>query len=297
MHKRFLQYLSQQKGFSPHTILAYEQDLEQWSSYLLSTYEMNSLQAKTEQMRSWLVCLVEDYNLAASSIARKISSLRSFYKFARKHLPDLSDPTSGIRAPKIGKRLPTVVSSEELRILLDELEFTNDFNGKRDHLILEVFYQTGMRRAELVGLEWKDLIIDQHAIRVFGKRSKERWITLSSSLFAELLAFCESYENEVGRKDGPIFIQKNGRKLDPKIVYEIVNHYLSFTHSEKRSPHVLRHSFATHMLDKGADLQSIKELLGHSSLAATQVYTHTSIERIKSVYNQAHPRSHKSKEL
>ena len=297
MDKRFIQFISQQKGFSPHTVLAYERDLEQWREYLASTYEMNLLEAKTEQMRSWLVCLVEDYDLAAASIARKISTLRSFYKFSRKHLPGVFDPTSGIRAPKIGKRLPTVVSSEELRILLDELEFSSDFLGRRDHLMLEVFYQTGMRRAELLGLKWEDLMLDQNSVRVYGKRSKERWITISQGLIREWLLFQEVFEKQFNTMEWPIFVQKNGRKMDPKIVYEIVNHYLGFTHTEKRSPHVLRHSFATHMLDKGADLQSIKELLGHSSLAATQVYTHTSIERIKSVYNQAHPRSHKTKEL
>ena len=296
MVQRFLQFVSQQKGYSPHTVLAYENDLAQWNDYVTDTYEQDLLDTSPDQLRSWLVCLVEDFGLAPISISRKISTLRSFYKFAKKHIPNLKDPTTGVKPPKSGKRLPSVVSAQEMRLLLDEIEFMPDFIGMRDHLILEMFDQTGIRRAELLGLEWKDIILDQRSIRVYGKRRKERWIPLSPSMIQETLLFRASYEDLLKRDDGPIFVQKNGRKMNPKIVYEIVNHYLGFTHSEKRSPHVLRHSFATHMLDKGADLQSIKELLGHSSLAATQVYTHTSIERIKSVYNQAHPRSHKSKE-
>jgi integrase/recombinase XerC len=202
------------------------------------------------------------------------------------------DPTLVVRSPKQRKRLPKVVSERELTALLDSDVFPKTYDGLRDRCALEVLYRTGMRRSELVGLSWADIDRDQREVRVLGKRSKIRLLPLDH----EMLALLDELRGHPERPEGPdtasaIFLNSSGRRMTPALVYSAVRHYLAFTHSEKRSPHVLRHSFATHMLSAGADLQEIRDLLGHSGLAATQVYTQTSIERLKAVFNRAHPRA------
>jgi integrase/recombinase XerC len=286
----FLQYLTIEKRYSPHTVLAYQHDIETYLAYLKDSYEIeDSTQANSLMVRAWIVEMVEK-GLQSKSVHRKISSIKSFYKFLMKLGQLKVSPAHGVVLPKLKKLLPTFVEESKMDILLDQVDFeTSDFHGKRDKLIIEMLYLTGMRLSEIINLKISDVDLSDNSIKVLGKGNKERIIPINFSTAATIKDYL-AYR--VASEDDYLLLTDKGEQLYEKFVYRTVNKFLSMvsTH-QKRSPHVLRHSFATHMLNNGADLNAIKELLGHANLAATQVYTHNSIEKLKKVYNQAHPRA------
>ncbi len=295
----FLSYLEHQKRFSVHTIKSYAKDLSLFSDFMAQTFDLEELEEVHHSMiRSWVVQMVEqDY--ARSSIKRKLSALRSFYRYMqREGLVDVN-PAAQIIVPKPEKKLLRVVSEEDMRYLLEDLAFADDPWSRSQSLILDLFYQTGIRLSELINLQVSDCDLGASYIKVLGKRNKQREIPLSRSLNEKMGNHLRDCRSVLDLQNEPwFFLSKKGKKLYPKLVYNSVNAYLSMVSGvEKKSPHVLRHSFATHLLNRGADINSVKELLGHSSLAATQVYTHNSIDRLKQMYNHAHPRAANSDEL
>ncbi len=288
--EEFLRHLRFQRNRSPHTVAAYGSDLELFSEFL-SQKGRTLGSASALEIRMWVVSQIES-GAEASSVRRRLSSLRAFYRYMLSTGQIEKDPSLTIRSPKQRKRLPSVVAEGELTALLDSGVFPETYEGRRDRCAIELLYRTGMRRSELVGLSWKDVEANQGEIRVLGKRSKVRLIPIDAQMHDLLKDLRARPDRPEGLdSNDAVFLNSSGHRMSPALVYSIVRHYLSFTHSEKRSPHVLRHSFATHMLSAGADLQEIRDLLGHSGLAATQVYTQTSIERLKAVFNRAHPRA------
>jgi len=287
----FLQYLATERRYSPHTIRSYGNDLNQFISFIIEIYSgFTPGEINSADIRSWIVKLL-DGDMSASSVHRKITCLRVFFRFLRREGVISGDPTERVVMPKRKKRLPGFVSEESLMTLLDEFDFGNDFEGLRNKTIIEMLYLTGMRRSELIGLKLSDYDSSRGTLRVLGKRNKERLIPLLDSFSKGLNDYIKERKNETVASEW-LFITEKGNKLYDKFVYIIVKRYLTMvTTIEKRSPHVLRHSFATHMLNHGADLNSIKELLGHANLSATQVYTHNTFEKLKKVYKQAHPRA------
>jgi integrase/recombinase XerC len=282
----FLAYLKLEKRYSVNTLIAYEIDLIQFKDYLMSTYtEENIKNIDSVYVRSYMVYLLTENN-SKSTVARKISAIKSIFKyFLKKQLVDES-PVSGISTPKVEKRLPNFIKVKEMEQLFSGDLFPNDQHGLRDRLMLSMLYQTGIRLSELIGLKCSD--VSQNEIKVTGKRNKQRIVPLSRSL-QELI---EDYNNSTNTKKSIWFLTTdNFDKLYEKFVYRKVNYYLSMVSSkQKTSPHILRHTFATHMLNNGADLNAIKELLGHESLSATQVYTHNTFDKLKSIHKQSHPR-------
>jgi integrase/recombinase XerC len=288
--ERFLQYLQFEKRYSGHTLGAYKNDLDQFSVWINTVYSLEPLQADHSLVRSWIVELMNE-GISATSVNRKISSLRSFYRFMLKEGLVPSNPMIKVKGPKMAKRLPVFVEESKMTGLLDDNELFSDTPGaKRNLLILELFYNTGIRLSELIGLKRKDVDVYNLTIKVLGKRNKERIIPISAHLAGRLREYIA--ETEEGTAPEHLFMLPSGKKLYPKLVYRIVNSYLSrVTTSDKKSPHVLRHTFATHMLNGGADINAIKELLGHANLSATQIYTHNTIEKLKNIYKQAHPKA------
>jgi integrase/recombinase XerC len=284
----FLNYITQEKRFSQHTIKAYKSDLIEFSDYSHQSYNVSIQNVSHKIVRSWFAQMMEA-GFKPSTIHRKSSSLKSFFKFLTVRFMLEKNPMDLVTLPRLNKKLPKFVEERALNVLLNELEFPDSYEGKRDKLILDIFYQTGLRQAELIELKVNDIDFSLHQIKVLGKRNKERFVPVSGDLLETINKFM-SY-----RKTGlveELLLTAAGKKLYPKLVYNIVNKYLSkVTTLSQRSPHVLRHSFATHMLNNGAELNSVKELLGHASLSATQVYTHNSMEKIKKIYKQAHPRA------
>ncbi len=288
---KFIEHLKFEKRYSPHSLIAYKGDLKQWALFLHSEYEISALnEVNASFIRSWLVSLMEA-GLEARSVNRKITTLKSFYKYAvRNHWVELN-PMGKITSPKVSKRLPVYIEAEKLDLMLDNQLFEDDFDGRRDHLILELFYGTGMRLSELLGLSIQHVDIRNLQLKVTGKRNKQRIIPLFPSLANQLSNFIDERIG-IDSDNSTLFIRKDGKTLYPAFVYRLVKKYLSTVSTQKkRSPHVLRHSFATEMLNKGADLNAIKEILGHANLSATQVYTHNTIEKLKAAYKQAHPRA------
>ena len=290
--EQFIQYLQFEKRFSPLTVTAYQKDLNQFLVFLAIS-ESELLTVTHQQVRSWMVTLMDQGN-EAKTINRKISSLRSLYKFLQRNELITTNPMTQVRAPKIPKRLPVVITEQKMDTLLDGgFDFSDGFSGLRDRLIIELLYGTGIRLAELVGLKDEDVDIYEQQIRVLGKRNKQRIIPVHRSL-AKLIADYkfQKLSQNFNNKSKTLIVTDNGRDIYPKFVYRTVRIVLSAvsTH-DKKSPHILRHSFATSLLNRGADLNAIKELLGHSSLAATQVYTHNSVEKLKAIYKQAHPKA------
>lgn len=290
--ERFTRYLQFEKRFSAHTVTAYQQDLNQFSDFLVPL-ELSIPVVTHQHVRSWIVELM-DQGYEAKTISRKISSLRSFYKFLQREELIGNNPMTHVRAPKIPKRLPVVVTEQKMDLLLDdELIFANNFEGLRNRLIIELLYGTGMRLSELVNLKDYDINTYEQSVKVLGKRNKERIIPINHSL-AHLIdeykrqKLIQNFDN----KASALIVTNTGKDAYPKFIYRIVKSSLAHisTH-DKKSPHILRHTFATSLLNRGADLNAIKELLGHSSLAATQVYTHNSVEKLKSIYKQAHPKA------
>lgn len=290
--ERFIRYLQFEKRFSPNTVIAYKKDLYQFSEFI-NSIEPDLLLISHQQVRTWIVSLM-DNGIEPKSINRKISSLRSFYKFLQREGLINSSPMLHVKAPKIPKRLPVVITEQKMDSLLDaDNVFSDDFEGHRNRLILELLYGTGMRLSELVSLSNEDVNIYENQIKVLGKRNKERIIPISKVL-ASLIADYQVLKNnqDFNIKSSSLIVTNDGKAVYPKFIYRVVNSILSFISTQdKKSPHILRHSFATTLLNRGADLNAIKELLGHSSLAATQVYTHNSVEKLKSIYKQAHPKA------
>ena len=289
MVNKFLEYLEFEKRYSKHTIVSYKTDLLQFDAYLSVVFEVGVEEATHVMIRSWMVTLVES-GISSRTINRKKSTLQVFYKYLKAKVLIQESPMQKVVAPKVEKRLPHYVKKQDMESLFSEIEFTNDFCGSRDRLILELFYSTGMRLSELVELKEGSVLED--SIKVLGKRNKERVIPITSVMKGKIIDYIRLKRNEFPESTQSLFVTDKGGKLYQKFVYRKVNHYLSLVTSQgKKSPHVLRHTFATHMLDNGAELNAIKEMLGHASLSATQVYTHNSIEKLKNVYKQAHPRS------
>jgi len=289
----FLDYIQAEKRYSQHTLTSYQKDLEQFQVFLHLQYSQLAIDKATfSQIRSWVVHLMNEGN-AARTVNRKISTLRSYYKFLLKKGRLASNPADGLQGPKTPKRNPAFVPESSMNMLFDQLQFPEGFEGIRDRMILELFYFTGMRRAELIGLETKDIDFHQQTIRVLGKRNKERLIPMSPVLQRSLEEYIRARDAHFAGNPAPfLFRTDKGGPAYPKMIYSLVKKYLgSITTIEKKTPHVLRHTFATHMLNKGADINAIKEILGHASLAATQVYTHNTLEKMKSVYKKAHPKA------
>lgn len=293
-HKEsFLQYLRVEKRYSPLTVRSYINDLDQFENHLNSDgFSGNPCDITTGDIRSWIVSLV-DSGYSAKSVHRKISSLRVFYRFLMKCGYVTGDPAAKVVLPKIRKKLPVFVAEDAMDKLLDNYEFGDDFSGIRNSVVIEMLYSTGMRRAELTGLKDADVDLQGATVKVTGKRNKQRIIPLLKPVTVRLGEYIK-VRNECfpGREEGWFFVGNKGNKLYDKYVYNIVRKYLAMvTTIEKKSPHILRHSFATHMLNRGADLNSIKEFLGHANLSATQIYTHNSFEQLRKIYKQAHPRA------
>jgi integrase/recombinase XerC len=289
----FLKYIEFEKRYSKHTLISYQNDLKQFSAFLESEFQINNPQeASYSIIRSWIVKLAED-SIIPKSINRKIASLRSYYKFLIRTGQLSKDPTLKIKAPKIKKTLPSFVEEDKLIDLLDGNLFSDDFAGKRDRLIMELLYGTGIRLSELLEAKIPNINFYENTIKVLGKGNKERIIPMNVTLTEQIKAFEKIKKTEgKGNFNEYLIVTNEGEPAYPMFIYRTVRKYLDMTTTiEKRSPHVLRHSFATHLLNKGADLNAIKDLLGHSSLAATQVYTHNSPEKLKAIFNLAHPKS------
>ena len=288
--QQFTTYLKLEKRYSSHTTLAYQTDLEQFLQFLIIQFEVDNLNKATTQMiRSWLASLME-LNVTPRSVIRKISTLKSFYKYLMRNELIEKSPMEKISSPKTSKKLPVFVENASIQKLFESNFdlFEDSQDGKRDKLILLTFYSTGIRLSELRSLRISDIDLYKQQIKVLGKRNKERIIPITAELTNEI----GSYLNEKGMTGIFLFEDNTGKQLSPRWVYGMVHKYLSQVSTiEKRSPHVLRHTYATHLLNKGAELNGIKELLGHANLSATQVYTHNSIERLKSVYKNKHPRA------
>lgn len=287
----FLKYLSSEKRYSTHTIAAYRKDLDQFISFLHSEFEIDDPKdAQHVHLRSWVVHLT-DQTISARSVNRKIATLKSFYKFllVRDYLE--VNPADRLKPLKTEKALPSFVRESEMNDLLDHLEFENNFSGQRDRLLLELFYATGIRLAELQGIKESDVNFYEKTVLVLGKRNKERIIPINNSLILIIRNYLQMKSAE-GMNSDFLLLTDSGEPIYAMFIYRKVKTYLSMvTTLSKKSPHVLRHTFATHLLNNGADLNAVKDLLGHTSLAATQVYTHNSIEKLKEAFNQAHPKA------
>jgi len=292
VQKEFIENISFEKRYSHHTIQAYTKDLSQFSDFLSEQYDITDLRsAGHQQIRSWMVHLME-IGLSERSVLRKLSTLKSFYKYLHRNQAIDHNPTLIVIPPKIPSRNPEFVGEEKMQNLFEQIDFGNDYISVRDKMILEVFYGTGIRLSELIDLQTYDVSLEDCTMKVLGKRNKERIIPFTQKMGKQLSVYLEMKKDQGFTAEGALFVTNKGKKLYPRLVYRIVNKYLSMvTTLTKRSPHVLRHTFATHMLNKGADLNAIKEFLGHSNLAATQVYTHNTVDKLKKIYQQAHPRA------
>jgi integrase/recombinase XerC len=289
----FLDTLKFEKRYSHHTLVSYEQDLIQFLDFLeLQFGGVPLADVSSSFIRSWLASL-KDARMSSKTINRKISTLKSFFKYQIRVGYLSSSPLLNIIAPKIPRRLPVYVGQPEMAVLLNDIEFPEDWNGKTDKLLIHLFYNTGMRLSELVNLKEMHIDSGNKTLKVLGKGNKERIIPLSTALTAQITAYGAEKRRELEAFDSVyLLVNKNGKKLYPKYVYLVVNKYLKHvTTIDQKSPHILRHSFATHLSNNGADLNSIKELLGHSSLAATQVYTHNTIEKLKDIHKKSHPKA------
>lgn len=296
MITEFIQYLEKVKKYSPHTAVSYQNDLKQFELYLLETFSIEKIEVCNHVMiRSWIVAMAKE-NIQSRSINRKISTLNTYYKFLIKNGHVLKNPMRKVVAPKVGKRLPSYIIEEEIPKVLNSQKLKVDSYAKyRDELIIFLLYITGMRRSELLNMKITDINVSRKDIRVIGKGKKERIIPVTPDVIQYIKTYLqirtESFK-DIEIEDNFLILSVRGKKMDPRALYEVVKINLkSANSSEKKSPHVLRHSFATHLLNNGADINAIKEILGHANLGATQVYTHNSIERLKQVYQNHHPKA------
>ncbi|WOC40602.1 tyrosine-type recombinase/integrase [Polaribacter sp. HL-MS24] len=289
----FIEYVALEKNYSQHTVTAYKKDLMSFKYFCESHYAQNELvTVQYPQIRSWIVSMV-DQGISNRSINRKISSLRSFYEFLQKTKQIDFNPLTKHKALKVAKRVQNPFSESEINQVIELLAQKNDFDSVRNKLMVELFYTTGIRRSELIHIRLGSVHLSDKLIKVLGKRNKERFVSILPSVVKTLTEYL-ALRKEVATTLDFLFITNKGNKIYETLVYRVINSYFSeVSTKEKKSPHLLRHSFATHLLNEGADLNSVKELLGHASLASTQVYTHNSIAEMKKVYNQAHPRSRK----
>jgi len=289
----FLEYLLLERGYSEHTVTAYSTDLIAFKDFCEVVYGQESLvTVNYAQIRSWVVCLV-DAGISNNTVNRKISSLKSFYKFLQKTGQRETNPLSKHKALKVPKKVQVPFTQKEINQVLLNINENKDFDAIRDKLLVALLYSTGMRRAELIQIKESDVDLANGTIKVLGKRNKERFVPILTSVLETLHEYLAIRDKSQFNSEF-LLITSKGNKIYETLVYRIINSYFSQVSSKvKKSPHILRHSFATHLLNEGADLNSVKELLGHSSLASTQVYVHNSLDAIKKVYNQAHPRSKK----
>ena len=290
----FINYLEYEKRSSAHTVLAYRKDLEQAQDFVNQSFSIDDLSYCTHpDLRAWIIDLVEQ-GLSQTTVNRKLATLRSFYKFLMRSKIIQKDPTYKLKSLKSPKKLPEFLQETTIESVLEEEVYAPTFEGQRDRMVLEFLYLTGVRLSELTSLKWKDIHLYEEQVKVLGKRQKERIIPLTKSLQRNITNYKQVVEAQFNRVEGEdYFIRSSkGEKAYPMLIYRIVKHYLDlFAQNSKRSPHLLRHTFATHLLNKGADLNAVKDLLGHANLAATQVYTHNSMEKLKAVFEQAHPKA------
>ena len=288
LKNKFVNYLTSEKRFSGHTVMSYSTDLTQFLNFINKEFEISTQASEIsfQIIRSWITSLLEK-GVSPRSVNRKISTLKTYFKFLIRENAITESPMLKVVAPKSKKRLPLFIEEHQIENLLNQVKFNDGFVGERDKLIIELFYVTGIRLSELVNIKISDVDFNNNLIKVLGKRNKERLIPLSISIVNELEFFIRKYDlNQY------LFTNLGGTKVYNKLVYRVVKKYISKISSvSKKSPHILRHTFATHMLNNGADINAIKELLGHANLSATQVYTHNSIGKLKSIYKQAHPRA------
>jgi len=290
----FLNYLKYERKYSKHTITAYENDLVTFKSFYKKEYNCNNIdQVNYSEIRTWIVYLVNS-GVSNRSINRKVSSLKSFYRFLQKTKVIEVSPLFKHKALKVLKQVQVPFSEKEILSVLQNLDKELDFESVRDKLIVELFYSTGIRRSELIHIKVSDIDYSNETVKVLGKRNKERFIPLLKSVLETLRNYME-FREVINTNQSYLFLTKKGKIIYDTLVYRVINNYFSKVSSKvKKSPHIIRHSFATHLLNEGADLNSVKELLGHSSLASTQVYTHSSMGKLKEIYNQAHPRGEKN---
>ncbi len=289
----FLNYLRFEKRSSPHTISAYQNDLESLETFLTVECATDKPEEATHLfIRSWIVKMMEE-GIGARSVNRKITAVRSFFKYLMRQQIVKINPLLRIQGPKSPSRLPVFVEEEKMTELLTTIDFGTGYEATMKKLIVETFYGTGMRLSELIHLKTRDVDFYQSTLKVLGKRNKERIIPIGKTLQNQLGDFVELRKSaKPGKHDTYLFVHENGKKLTEKFVYTLINFYLGLvTTLDKKSPHVLRHTFATHMLNHGADLNAIKEILGHANLSATQIYTHNTIEKLKDIHKQAHPKA------
>ena len=284
--EKFLRFLEHEKRYSVHTLKSYSTDLEQFIQFLSSEFQVNTVENINFQfVRSWIARLLSN-NISTRSVNRKITTLKTYFRFLLQENIIKQSPMQKIISPKTSKRLPVFVEEIKMNELLNEIDFGEGFLSQRDRLILELFYFTGIRLSELINLKNTDIDFSNSTILVLGKQNKERLLPLTSDILSKIKKLNTS------NKSPFLFTTEKGKQISAKQVYRLVNKYLSMVTSlDKKSPHILRHTFATHMLNNGADINAIKEILGHANLSATQVYTHNTIERLKTIYKQAHPRA------
>jgi len=289
--ERFLEYIQYEKRYSPHTVTAYRTDLDQFFDFLSAQYLVSDIKGVDHSMiRSWLVVMMEKGD-SPRTVNRKLTSLKSFYRFLLKEGLVENNPMRKIISPKTSKRLPEFVEAGKMSDLIGQMVDSDGFTGLRNRIIVEMFYNTGMRLSELMNLKETDIDFHTDTVKVLGKRNKERLIPFTRKFGFVLKDYVKEKEKKFGYVP-ELFLTDAGAKIYPKLIYLIVRtHLAGVTTLAQKSPHVLRHTFATHLLNNGADLNAVKELLGHANLAATQVYTHNTIENLKKIYKQAHPRA------
>ena len=292
MINEFLQYLQYEKNYSSHTVLSYHNDLMQFCDFMQQKPEEFRADAvESTHLQQWVLLLMSE-GLKAASVSRKISTLKSFWRFLLRRSYVASNPVSGVLLPKSAKALPSFFKDNEMALALDETFLTEDFESVRNHLIVFMLYATGMRRSELLMLTDADFDLEAGSVKVLGKRNKQRIIPVGAELSCKIKHYIDIRNKEVEGVPECFFVRSNAKKLYPEMVYKIVQQFmLPFGSLPKKSPHVLRHTFATGILNQGADINAVKELLGHSSLAATQVYTHSTFDELYNIYKQAHPRA------
>ncbi len=288
----FLKYLQYEKNYSTHTVFAYKRDVKQFIAFVEADACLFSPEnIDGSDLRRWIVDLMDKGN-TATTVNRKISSVKTFYKYLQMHQVVRVNPVTGIAGPKKPKPLPHFVKADEMDLLFDRVGFKDDFTGTRDRLIMDMLYSTGMRLSELQHLKLKDVDLGAGVVKVTGKRNKQRIIPLNKSLVCNLQSYLEKRKEILSNQKESLFVTLQGNEVYPKLIYRVVNKYLSMiTTISKKSPHVLRHTFATVLLNKGADINVVKSLLGHANLSATEVYTHSTFDELTKIYKLAHPRA------